>query len=66
MKTNYRGFDITLHSADAWFAEITNPATGKAWSHRVTSPIAEGSGTVLKRAQNLVDAFIELHGPRAA
>jgi hypothetical protein len=66
MKTYYLGFDITLHSADAWFAEITNPTTGKAWSHRVTSPITEGSTTALKRAQNLVDAFIALHGPRAA
>jgi len=66
MRTNYRGFDITLSSADQWVAEISNPETGKAWSQQLTSPIAEGSATCLKRAQNLVDAFIALHGPRTA
>jgi hypothetical protein len=66
MKTNYRGFEITLTSGDVWSAEITNPATGKAWSQQVTSPLDEGSETALKRAQNLVDAFIALHGTRAA
>jgi hypothetical protein len=66
MKTSYRGFEITLSSADVWFAEIINPATGKAWSRRITSPIDEGSASALKRAQNMVDAFIALRGPRAA
>ena len=66
MKTSYRGFDISLSSADEWIAEITNPTTGKALSQRLASPIAEGSASCLKRAQNLVDAFIALHGPRTA
>jgi hypothetical protein len=66
MKTNYRGFDITVNSSDVWSAEIRNPATGKAWSHQLSSPMAEGSSVCLRRAQNLVDAFIALHGPNRA
>jgi hypothetical protein len=66
MRTNYRGFEITVTSDDQWVAEISNPQTGKRWSQRLTSPIAEGSATCLKRAQNLVDAFIALHGQRTA
>ncbi len=66
MKTNYRGFDILLNSGDVWSAEIINPATGKPWAHHLTTPIAEGSARCLKRAQNLVDAFLALHGPRSA
>ena len=66
MKTNYRGFDIIVTSAGEWAAEIVNPATGKPWSQRLTTPIGDGSGACLKRAQNLVDAFLALNGPRAA
>jgi hypothetical protein len=65
-KTNYRGFEITLTSADAWSAEITNPSTGKTWSRTLTGPLEEGSEACLKRAQNMVDAFIALHGAIAA
>lgn len=66
MKTQYRGFDIDLDSADQWSAQIIDPETGRRWSHQLTSPIAEGSDAVLKRAKNLVDAFLALHGPRSA
>ena len=66
MKTNYRGFDIILNADDDWSAEIVNPSTGKAWSQRPRSPIAAGSAECLKRAYNLVDAFLALHGPRQA
>jgi hypothetical protein len=66
MKTHYRGFDIILNAADEWSAEIINPSTGKTWSHRLTTPIAAGSGECLRRAENLVDAFLALHGPRTA
>lgn len=66
MKTTYRGFEITLNVADVWSAEITNEATGKAWSQRVTSPIEDGRETALKRAQNMIDAFIALRGAQAA
>jgi hypothetical protein len=65
MKTNYRGFDITLSASDRWMAEISNPDTGRAWSQRLTGPITEGSSACLKRAQNLIDAFVALHGPRS-
>lgn len=66
MKTTYRGFDIILTSADEWSAEIVNPHTGKTWSHRLTTPFADGSAACLRRAQNLVDAFLALNGPRTA
>ena len=66
MKTHYRGFDINLSSSDEWSAEISDASTGKTWSHRLTSPINAGSDEVLTRARNLVDAFLALHGPRAA
>jgi hypothetical protein len=66
MKTNYRGFDITLSAADMWFAEISNPATGKAWSQRLATPLNDGSSKALRRAQGMVDAFLALHGPQAA
>jgi hypothetical protein len=64
MRTNYRGFTIELKSDGEWSAEISNAATGKHWSQRLNTPIAEGSGACLKRAQNLVDAFLALHGAR--
>ncbi len=64
MKTNYRGFEISLSAQDEWSAQITNAATGKTWSQRLTAPIAEGQAQCLKRAQNLVDAFLALHGAR--
>ncbi len=66
MKTSYRGFDIILNADDEWSAEIINPSTGKAWSHRPHSPFAAGSAECLKRAYGLVDAFLALHGPLKA
>ena len=66
MKTHYRGFDIVLSSADEWSAEISDASTGRRWSHRLTTPINSGREEALKRAQNLVDAFLALHGARTA
>ena len=45
---------------------ITNAATGHRWSQRATAPLSAGQEAALKRAQNLVDAFLALHGPQAA
>ncbi len=66
MKANYRGYDIELHRADGWSAEIVNAATGKAWSQRASVPLEAGQAACLRRAQNLVDAFLALHGARQA
>jgi hypothetical protein len=60
MHSNYRGFNITLVADPDWSAEIADAATGKAWSQRLRTPAAEGSAACLRRAQNLVDAFIAL------
>lgn len=66
MKTNYRGFEIDLSAGAEWSAGITNAATGHRWSQRATAPLSAGQEAALKRAQNLVDAFLALHGPQAA
>jgi hypothetical protein len=66
MKNSYRGFDIVLAAADEWSAEIINQSTGKAFTHRAKAPIAGGQAECLKRAQNLVDAFLALHGTQTA
>jgi len=64
MKSNYRGFDITLSSGDMWFAEVSNPTTGKIWSQLIASPLNDGSSKALRKAQGMVDAFLALHGTR--
>jgi hypothetical protein len=66
MKTQYRGFDIVLDAADEWSAQIINSSTGRTFSQRLTTPIAEGSAQCLRRAKNLVDAFLALHGTSQA
>jgi hypothetical protein len=66
MKNSYRGFDIVLDVNDEWSAEIINQSTGKAFAHRATAPITAGQAECLKHAQNLVDAFLALHGTRTA
>jgi hypothetical protein len=64
MRTNYRGFDIIMDSGEQWSAEIVNPGTGKPWAHRLTAPLNGDSGECLKRAKNLIDAFLALNGAR--
>lgn len=66
MKTQYRGFDIVLDAAEEWSAQIINSSTGRTFSQRLTTPIADGSAQCLRRAQNLVDAFLALHGTNQA
>jgi hypothetical protein len=66
MKTNYRGFDIVMNSDGQWSAEIVNPRTGKSWAHRLTAPLSGDGGECLKRAQNMIDAFLALNGPVTA
>jgi hypothetical protein len=66
MKTNYRGFEIIVDSDDQWSAEIVNPETGKAWAKRLTAPLSTDVNECLKRAQNLIDTFLALNGPRTA
>ena len=66
MKNSYRGFDIVLDATDQWSAEIINQATGRAFTHRATAPIGGGQAECLRRAQNLVDAFLALHGTQTA
>jgi len=66
MKTSYRGFDIIVDSDDQWSAEIVNPQTGKSWAQRLTAPLSGDATECLKRAQNLIDAFLALNGPRTA
>jgi hypothetical protein len=66
MKTNYRGFEIIMDSDDQWSAEIVNPETGKAWAQRLTAPLNADATECLKRAQNLIDTFLALNGPRTA
>lgn len=61
MQSHYRGFNITLMADPDWSAEIADAATGKVWSQRLRTPAADGSATCLRRAQNLVDAFIALN-----
>ena len=62
MKQQYRGFDSTLSAGDHWSARIARSETGKSWSHELATPLLEGSAACLRRAQNLVDAFLALHG----
>jgi len=62
MKQHYRGFDITLTASDHWFARIARSQTGKTWSQEIVTPLTEGSAACLRRAQNLVDAFLALRG----
>jgi|GEM_PF-5712402 len=66
MKTHYRGFDIELSAGENWSAEIRDPSTGRAWSHKLSTPSGAGSSECLKRARNMVDAFLALHGTRTA
>ena len=66
MKTQYRGFDIVLDAAEEWSAQIINSSTGRTFSQRLTTPIADGSAQCLRRAQNLVDAFLALQGTSQA
>ena len=60
MQTSYRGFNITVVGDTDWSAEIVDAATGRAWSQRLRTPAVEGSAACLRRAQNMVDAFIAL------
>ncbi len=62
MNQQYRGFDITLSAGEHWLARIARSDTGKSWSQDLATPLAEGSAACLMRAQNLVDAFLALHG----
>ncbi len=64
MKISYRGFDIELSRADQWSAQISSASTGRPWSQRATAPLEDGQTACLRRAQNLVDAFLALNGNR--
>jgi hypothetical protein len=64
MNAQYRGFNIALKAGDAWSARISNAQTGRAWSQEPSTPLEAGSDACMKRATNLVDAFLALHGTR--
>ena len=62
MKTQYRGFDITLTGGDRWWARIARAGADKAWSAGPTASIEEGPEACLAQARNLVDAYLALNG----
>jgi hypothetical protein len=62
MNLKYRGFNIDLVKGDEWSAKITNATTGRSWSKQPATPLEDGSEACIRRATNLVDAFIALHG----
>jgi hypothetical protein len=62
MNLKYRGFNIDLMKGDEWYAKITNASTGRSWSKQPSTPLEAGSEACMRRATNLVDAFIALHG----
>lgn len=62
MITHYRGFDIHVQASEAWTAEISRPNTGKRWTKSPSATLEEGQDVCVRRAKNLVDAFIALKG----